>query len=62
MLLMISRSLLPEAQGIYPTVHWSEKRVARALFLHSVIEINQGKLNEAHKLRSNTGFLRQQLV
>ena len=42
-LLMISRNLLSEAQGIYPTVHGSENQVARALFLHSRIKIKQAK-------------------
>ena len=61
-LLIISRNLLCEAQGIYSTLHWNENRVARALYLQSMIKMKQGKLDEAWKLRNDAGSLRRRLI
>ena len=53
---MISRDLLSEAQGVYPTVQRNKDWIVRVLFLQFMIKMDWGKSDEAYKLRSDAGF------
>lgn len=43
-------------------MYWTENRIARALFLKSMIYEQKGQRQHALELRSEAGILRKQLV
>ena len=56
------RRLLEEAKAIYTRMYWTENRMARALFLGSMICERRGKIEDARSLREKAGQLRKKLV